>query len=96
MYERRQYGFPGEFPEVDYHQETEMEQRERLRKENPIYTRHTDTQIRAMLHSANPEWFDAALRREAEDRGMKSAPWAETKLADVLDFLRERAQNGDL
>jgi len=86
----RNYGM-GTDPRLDPDEcyETEFEARARLQRENPLYTRHTEMQIRAMVHSPNPGWHDAALRREAQARGMKSAPWFETKLSDVLDFLRE-------
>jgi hypothetical protein len=70
--------------------ETEFEERARLQRENPLYTRHTDQQIRSMLDATNPEWFDCALRQEAHDRGMITAPCCETKLIDVINFLRER------
>lgn len=70
--------------------ESETDKRKRLQEENPLYTRHTDGQIRAMLRAEHPEHFDPSLRREAEAHGMRSAPWYETHLSEVISFLREK------
>lgn len=62
----------------------------RLWDNNSLCPMHTSSQIHAMIYGDHPEWFDPSLRHEAERRGMRSAPWAETKLDDVLTFLRGR------